>query len=189
MFCQKVGSNVCFKSNMSYTAALKICLSSAYCYSSSLAQANPLLLFNLTASEASSCLCHHPLWRVFPFFNYGSWISPSRWLWGKKKETPCRSSPQFSFMYYQVTCPPCWVLMALAILSIDPHTKTEDFKQCKGLWSHPVCFYKHMKDKRSQLKLSKSFRQSRHFHTDVLFIPLRKSFLHQGLNSGPVGAN
>lgn len=39
--------------------------------------------------------------------------------------------------------------MALAILSVDPHTKTEHFKQCKGLLSCPVCFYKHMQDKRS----------------------------------------
>lgn len=39
--------------------------------------------------------------------------------------------------------------MALAILSVDAHTKTEHFKQCKGLWSCPLYFYKHMQDKRS----------------------------------------
>lgn len=85
MFCQKVGSSMCFKSNMSYTAALKICLSSAYCYSISLAQANPQLLFDLRASEGSSGLCYHPLWRGFPFINYCSWISPGIWLWGRRR--------------------------------------------------------------------------------------------------------
>lgn len=39
--------------------------------------------------------------------------------------------------------------MAVVILSVDPHTKTEHFKRCKSLWSCPAYFYKHMQDKRS----------------------------------------
>lgn len=39
--------------------------------------------------------------------------------------------------------------MAVVILSVDPHTKTEHFKRCKSLWSCPAYFYKHMQDERS----------------------------------------
>lgn len=42
--------------------------------------------------------------------------------------------------------------MAVAILSIDLHTQTEHFKQCKSLWSCSVYFYKYMQDKRSSAK-------------------------------------
>lgn len=70
--------------------------------------------------------------------------------------------------------------MAVAILSVDPHTQIvlqtiQVFALVQSI-STNVC---RIKD--PQLQLSKIFRQSSDFsHTDVLFMLLLKTLLHQG---------
>lgn len=39
--------------------------------------------------------------------------------------------------------------MGLVVLAVDPHTNTRHLQPCKGLWSCPAYFYRHMQDKRS----------------------------------------